>query len=102
MTMVDHHDSGAAPSAGARMVTGAVRLYQKASAGRASPCRHVPSCSTYAIEAVETHGSVRGIWLGLKRIARCNPWGTSGYDPVPGHREPTPDADPDPVGPEEN
>jgi uncharacterized protein len=46
-------------------------------------CRHAPSCSQYAIEAIREWGVIKGIWLGSKRIARCNPWGTSGYDPVP-------------------
>ena len=46
-------------------------------------CRHVPTCSSYAIEAVKIHGPLKGFWLATKRIARCHPWGTSGYDPVP-------------------
>ncbi|MEL6934542.1 MAG: membrane protein insertion efficiency factor YidD [Pseudomonadota bacterium] len=46
-------------------------------------CRFQPSCSVYAIEALETHGPLRGLWLTIVRIARCNPWGGSGYDPVP-------------------
>ena len=48
-----------------------------------SHCRYAPSCSQYAIEAIETHGPMRGCWLALKRIGRCHPWGSSGYDPVP-------------------
>jgi putative membrane protein insertion efficiency factor len=46
-------------------------------------CRHTPSCSEYAVEALKSHGLVKGGWLAAKRIARCQPWGTSGYDPVP-------------------
>ena len=46
-------------------------------------CRFQPSCSVYAIEALETHGPVHGLWLTLRRVARCNPCGGSGYDPVP-------------------
>jgi uncharacterized protein len=46
-------------------------------------CRHVPTCSTYAVEAIKIHGPFKGFWLATKRIARCHPWGTSGYDPVP-------------------
>jgi putative membrane protein insertion efficiency factor len=67
-----------------RAVIAPVKGYQVVRADRPSPCRHVPSCSTYAIEAVEIHGPFRGVWLGLRRLARCHPWGTSGYDPVPG------------------
>lgn len=46
-------------------------------------CRFVPTCSQYAIEALQKHGPVKGMWLTLKRISRCHPWGGSGYDPVP-------------------
>ena len=46
-------------------------------------CRFTPTCSEYAIEALRKHGLIRGGWLTAKRIARCHPWGGSGYDPVP-------------------
>ena len=67
-----------------RIVSALVRSYQYA----ISPffpvrCRYAPSCSHYAIEAVQRHGALRGIWLATKRIARCHPWGGQGYDPVP-------------------
>lgn len=46
-------------------------------------CRYQPTCSAYAIEAIEAHGPARGLWLALKRFLRCHPWGGHGWDPVP-------------------
>jgi putative membrane protein insertion efficiency factor len=46
-------------------------------------CRYTPTCSQYAQEAIKKYGPFKGGWLALKRILRCNPWGGSGYDPVP-------------------
>lgn len=46
-------------------------------------CRFTPSCSTYAVEAIKKHGPFKGMWLAIKRILRCNPWGGCGHDPVP-------------------
>lgn len=51
--------------------------------GPGSGCRFSPSCSEYFLHAVETHGFLRGSWLGSKRLLRCHPWGGSGFDPVP-------------------
>lgn len=68
---------------GARGARALVRGYQRVRAGRPSPCRFVPSCSTYSIEALEAHGLVKGLWLSARRIGRCHPWGGQGYDPVP-------------------
>ena len=67
-----------------RMLVGVVRLYQLAISPIMAPnCRHLPTCSEYAIEALREHGVLRGGRLAAWRIARCHPFGTSGYDPVP-------------------
>jgi putative membrane protein insertion efficiency factor len=60
-----------------------IAWYQDAFAWRPSPCRFSPTCSCYAAEAIEVHGTGRGCWLTLRRLARCRPFGPSGYDPVP-------------------
>ncbi len=61
-----------------------IRAYQLTlSAFFGRTCRHLPTCSSYAMEAIGRHGAWAGFWLGFFRIARCNPWGTSGFDPVP-------------------
>ena len=50
-------------------------------------CRHVPTCSEYAVQAIKIHGPLRGFLLASKRIGKCHPWGTQGYDPVPPKRD---------------
>jgi putative membrane protein insertion efficiency factor len=85
-------------SAVARVLRALVRGYQTLRAGRPSPCRYLPSCSSYAVEALEVHGAARGSWLAVRRVCRCHPWGGHGWDPVPeagarpagghGHRTP--------------
>ena len=50
-------------------------------------CRYHPSCSAYALESVTVHGSIRGSWYAVRRLARCHPWAAGGYDPVPGTRK---------------
>ena len=65
-----------------------VRLYRLVlSPWLGSNCRYQPTCSSYAIEALQVHGVMRGTWLAAKRIGRCHPWGGSGYDPVPGSED---------------
>ena len=69
----------------ARPLIGLVRFYRVAlSPWLGMNCRFQPTCSSYAIEALQEHGALKGGWLALRRIARCHPWGGSGYDPVPG------------------
>jgi len=61
-----------------------IKLYQWIISPILGPkCRFTPSCSHYAIQALKKHGLVKGLWLAMKRISRCHPWGGSGYDPVP-------------------
>jgi len=51
-----------------------------------SSCRHIPTCSAYAVEALKKRGPIVGLWLTIRRVSRCHPWGTHGYDPVPEKR----------------
>ncbi|MCU0448066.1 MAG: membrane protein insertion efficiency factor YidD [Microscillaceae bacterium] len=61
-----------------------VRIYQYTiSPWLPNACRYQPTCSHYMVQAIQKHGVIKGIWLGLKRISRCHPAGGSGYDPVP-------------------
>ena len=60
-----------------------IKLYQRIPGPWHDNCRHIPTCSNYAIEAINKHGSLKGTYLSFKRILKCNPWGSSGYDPVP-------------------
>lgn len=61
-----------------------IRVYQSTIGPSLPPaCRYQPTCSYYAFGAIQRHGVIRGSWLALKRLARCQPWGGSGYDPVP-------------------
>jgi len=67
-----------------KIMIGVIRFYQYAISPYLPPsCRYTPSCSAYGIEALKKHGPFKGGWLTIKRIASCNPWGGSGYDPVP-------------------
>jgi putative membrane protein insertion efficiency factor len=63
-----------------------IRVYQLCISPLLGPrCRFYPSCSQYALEAIDTHGSLRGSWLAARRLARCHPFHAGGYDPVPPH-----------------
>ena len=67
----------------ARLLRSLIRLYQTLRSGRPSPCRFYPSCSQYALEAVETHGAAKGAWLTVRRLSKCHPLGSQGVDLVP-------------------
>jgi len=61
-----------------------IRVYQKVISPWTPPsCRFTPTCSQYGLEAFKRYGLFKGFWLTVKRLARCHPWGGSGYDPVP-------------------
>lgn len=72
-----------APAHRAPRLVRLVEWYQRLAEGRPSPCRFTPSCSAYAREALLVHGNGRGLWLTLRRLTRCRPFGPSGWDPVP-------------------
>jgi putative membrane protein insertion efficiency factor len=61
-----------------------IRFYQRFISPLFPPaCRFTPTCSQYAVEALQKHGPLKGLWLAVRRLLRCHPWGGSGYDPVP-------------------
>ena len=69
-------------------LVGVVHLYRYViSSIMPGHCRFTPTCSTYAVDAIQTHGAVHGLWLTLKRVCRCHPWGACGHDPVPQNRQ---------------
>jgi len=72
----------------ARAMVAPIRFYQRFISPALPPtCRYSPSCSSYAVEALQVHGALRGSWLAIRRIGRCHPWHAGGYDPVPPARE---------------
>lgn len=69
-----------------KLFIGLVRLYQKGISPYTQPhCNYVPTCSAYAVEAIEKHGAIKGVILAAWRLLRCNPFSRGGYDPVPDH-----------------
>lgn len=67
-----------------RLLTLPIIFYRTAISPYTPPsCRFTPTCSEYALEAIRKHGPIKGIWLAIRRILKCHPWGGSGYDPVP-------------------
>lgn len=66
-----------------KLLISIIKLYQKTPLKCHSMCRYTPTCSQYTIDALEEYGLFKGSFLALKRIIRCNPWGSSGYDPIP-------------------
>lgn len=67
-----------------KLALAAIQAYQAAiSPFLGINCRHTPACSDYTHEAISRYGVVKGVWLGIRRLGRCRPLGTSGYDPVP-------------------
>jgi len=73
------------------VVIGCIRLYQLTlSPVLGTNCRYHPSCSAYAVQAIQTHGLPRGLFLAFKRIVRCHPWSEGGFDPVPPAVHPLP------------
>ncbi|MCL2004020.1 MAG: membrane protein insertion efficiency factor YidD [Oscillospiraceae bacterium] len=61
----------------------AIHWYRRTFAGKPPSCRYIPTCSEYALEAVEKYGAAKGFWLALRRLLRCHPFRKGGYDPVP-------------------
>lgn len=78
------------PSLLARLLVGLVRAYRATTAFRGPRCRFSPSCSSYAVEAIEQHGALRGLVLAVRRVGRCHPWNPGGIDPVPAVSPSTP------------
>ncbi len=75
------------PSLAVRLLQTPIRFYRRFISPALPPtCRYYPSCSAYAVDALQEHGAARGAWLAARRIGRCHPWHAGGYDPVPPRR----------------
>ncbi len=71
-----------------QILIGLIRVYRYLLSPLLGPCcRYTPTCSEYAMQAIQQHGPLRGSWLAFKRIGSCHPWGATGYDPVPEPRQ---------------
>ncbi len=66
-----------------RLLVGAIGLYQRTAPARTPRCRFIPTCSQYSLEAIERYGAAKGSWMAVRRLARCHPLGSFGFDPVP-------------------
>jgi len=84
MTRSGDRQAGGRPSAGAWLLLALIGGYRRfISPLLGTRCRFAPSCSAYALEAVQEHGALRGSWLAVRRVARCQPFNKGGFDPVP-------------------
>ncbi len=87
MSATLRHAAGRLGSAIGWLLVLPIRAYQLVLSPLLGPrCRFYPSCSAYAVEAITTHGPVRGLWLAGRRLLRCHPWNPGGLDPVPPRR----------------
>lgn len=76
--------SSALPRLARGLVSAPILVYRYTLSGLLGrQCRHLPTCSDYALQAIDRHGAWPGLWLAVSRLWRCSPWGTSGFDPVP-------------------
>jgi putative membrane protein insertion efficiency factor len=83
-----------------RVLVALIRVYQFAISPMLGPkCRYYPSCSAYAVEALQQYGAIRGSWLAARRLARCHPWSPGGVDHVPPRHQHVSPSDPAPAGP---
>ncbi len=67
----------------ARIVIKLIKIYQSISRLYSPRCRFIPTCSQYAVDALQKYGMIKGVWLSVRRILRCHPFSVGGYDPVP-------------------
>lgn len=72
------------PGLAARVLVAPIAVYRRFVSPLLGPrCRFYPTCSAYAVQALQQHGAVKGLWLAVRRLLRCHPWNPGGYDPVP-------------------